>query len=554
MKYKYSIIIPVYNSEKYIINALKSVLDQKGSIEIIIIDDGSYDSTEKIVSNFIEHYKLHNIISYYKIPHQGVAVARNVGISKCRGDYLLFLDSDDEFFPNTLLAIDNYLKLHPVDLLKCVVKCFDKKKYDGRFDTVFFDSVTGLEALLNYCKSEKIFATPWSYIISVKFFRKTNLVFLENTVHEDYGLIPLLIYNAPLVSSINIPLYKYIKRKNSTITNNDKLLEINRMNDFLLHTYNLIDTFFEYDISEKNKLIIIDYFYNRMCIKYSHLNKDIKKLINEELIYIINEIVKTNNNLISKNINSIFQRYNYIDFPLEYKITIKAACQLAVNVFKKNLISIILGGSGGKNEIVDQCSDLDFYIILNNYAIKEIVSFTKKCDRFRIHIGITAYSQEELRLGWIDGKTKVMFYEKNNYHVNPTLYGEDIQKMINYSEVRQNDQRNLPNILHECRRMRIDVINGKVEINKKYIKKLLVLIKCFLNVKNIFSYGYKRVLCDFKTYIKRIDKNSIILTNIADFDIISAVKNPLEMKKESLSFGQNILEYISEQLKEDKDE
>lgn len=75
-----------------------------------------------------------------------------------------------------------------------------------------------------------------------------------------------------------------------------------------------------------------------------------------------------------------------------------------------------------------------------------------------------------------------------------------------------------------------------------------------MNVKNIFSYGYKRVLYYLKTYIKQIDKNSIILINIADFDIISSVKKTVERKKESLSFGQNILEYISEQLKEDKDE
>ena len=97
----------------------------------------------------------------------------------------------------------------------------------------------------------------------------------------------------------------------------------------------------------------------------------------------------------------------------------------------------------------------------------------------------------------------------------------------------------------------IAIINNKVSIDKKYLKKLLVLIKCFLNTKRIFSFGYERVLNDLKKYLKEIGKINT-LTKIADFDIIYAIKNPIEVQHNILFFGETVLALISEELKEDK--
>lgn len=90
---KYSVIIPVYNAEKTLARCLESVLAQKrNDIEVVIVNDGSSDSSEKIISNFLETNE--NIVYIYQ-ENAGVSRARNVGLESAKGEYIVFLDSDD---------------------------------------------------------------------------------------------------------------------------------------------------------------------------------------------------------------------------------------------------------------------------------------------------------------------------------------------------------------------------------------------------------------------------------------------------------------------------
>ncbi|WP_254904749.1 glycosyltransferase family 2 protein [Clostridium tyrobutyricum] len=90
-----SVIIPMYNSEKYIEITIKSILNQTyDNIEIIIIDDGSVDKSAFIVKEMINKYKNHKIYYFYQ-NNSGVSCARNTGIKKSKGKYIAFIDSDD---------------------------------------------------------------------------------------------------------------------------------------------------------------------------------------------------------------------------------------------------------------------------------------------------------------------------------------------------------------------------------------------------------------------------------------------------------------------------
>ena len=92
-----SVIIPTYNCDRYIVQAIKSVLEQQNcSCEILVIDDGSTDSTEEVLIPYSDR------IRYIKQKNQGVAAARNHGIASARGSLIAFLDADDYFFPGKL--------------------------------------------------------------------------------------------------------------------------------------------------------------------------------------------------------------------------------------------------------------------------------------------------------------------------------------------------------------------------------------------------------------------------------------------------------------------
>lgn len=102
-----SVIIPTFNRANFIERAIRSVLAQTyRNIEVVVIDDGSSDATQEIVSKYEE-------IKYFKIENSGVSFARNFGVSKCLGGYIAFLDSDDEWVPDKIELQLNYLSENP---------------------------------------------------------------------------------------------------------------------------------------------------------------------------------------------------------------------------------------------------------------------------------------------------------------------------------------------------------------------------------------------------------------------------------------------------------
>lgn len=117
-----SIIIPCYNSEKFINNCLNCLRNQTlKDFEVIFVDDGSDDNTLKLLNEF--NFENKKVIS---IDHKGPAEARNVGIENSEGEYIWFVDSDDIFEYNAVEVITNYLKESDADLLRFRYKINDK--------------------------------------------------------------------------------------------------------------------------------------------------------------------------------------------------------------------------------------------------------------------------------------------------------------------------------------------------------------------------------------------------------------------------------------------
>lgn len=114
---KYSIIIPVYNSVKYLAGCLDSVVGQSGDAEIILVDDGSSDGSAEVCVKYAEN---HDNVRVYQNKHIGAGGARNFGVSKAAGDYIIFVDSDDKLSDGFL---DN----------------FERSNVDKNADIIFFE-------------------------------------------------------------------------------------------------------------------------------------------------------------------------------------------------------------------------------------------------------------------------------------------------------------------------------------------------------------------------------------------------------------------------------
>ena len=109
MKDLISVIIPTYNRASTIVRAVESVLNQTYSnIELIVVDDGSTDETNQLLSPYI----LNRSVTYHKFENSGVAGARNIGAALARGNWLAFLDSDDEWLLNKLTEQMDFLSTH----------------------------------------------------------------------------------------------------------------------------------------------------------------------------------------------------------------------------------------------------------------------------------------------------------------------------------------------------------------------------------------------------------------------------------------------------------
>lgn len=116
IKLKYSVIIPVYNSEKTISKCLDSLLYQiPNDAELLVINDGSTDESGKICGRYEAKYPE---VHYYEIENGGVSIARNIGLDKAVGKYILFVDSDDFVEPQYWQIIDSFINQYRPDMLQ----------------------------------------------------------------------------------------------------------------------------------------------------------------------------------------------------------------------------------------------------------------------------------------------------------------------------------------------------------------------------------------------------------------------------------------------------
>lgn len=261
-----SIIITAYNAEKTIEKCLNSILDTKyNDYEIILVNDGSIDNTEKVIELFAS-----DKIKYYKKKNTGVADSRNFGIDKAKGDYITFVDSDDYVASNYFEGIDKYIN-EDVDIIKrkgIIVKENKEEKIKG----ATFNITTGEDAFNKLCFTDIYLDTLWSYIIKKSLLIDNNLFFEKDRYHEDFGLLPLLILKANKMVSLDDGIYYYVQTDNSIMREKNIDKTIKKAKDALYHYDNILETIESYDLSKFTKENVRIYCTNAILLKVNELN------------------------------------------------------------------------------------------------------------------------------------------------------------------------------------------------------------------------------------------------------------------------------------------
>ena len=204
---KKTVIIPVYNAEKTICRCLDSLLLQPHSnTEILLIDDGSTDSSESICRSYVG---THRDVYYFKKANGGVSSARNFGLDHASGDYVLFVDSDDYVADNYLATIDSVLSDYDYDLVQLSNYIENKETIITRSRKDFHATNRG--ELLPYLMKmlhQKRSNQPWAKVYKRSIIQENGIRFPEEIeIGEDRAF---LIYYSFYISSFcvsSIPVY-----------------------------------------------------------------------------------------------------------------------------------------------------------------------------------------------------------------------------------------------------------------------------------------------------------------------------------------------------------
>lgn len=278
-----SIIIPVYNVEKYLRECLDSVINQTyKKLQIIIVDDGSTDNSGKICDEYAERDDRITVIHQ---KNQGAGAAKNAGLKLIIGNYFALIDSDDYIELNMYEKMIEYILNYNVD----VVQCKYKKIY---VDSVSSGNFSISKDTARKLSSEKYLLeilNDWRYSIFWNKLFKSNL--LESNIQfpvgrkiDDEFFTYKLISRADYVLNVNDAFYNYRMRSSSVMNSNNNDRLINDRLDCFIERYNFI-------------------VQNRPSLKkayYAHLS--------ELLLFYRNQVVDEN---ITNKINSLIENYPY---------------------------------------------------------------------------------------------------------------------------------------------------------------------------------------------------------------------------------------------------
>ena len=216
---KVSIVVPVYNVERYLARCLDSILSQTlADIEIICINDGSTDESLSILK---EYAKRDDRIVVVSQENKGVSAARNVGIEIAKGEYISFIDSDDWVAPNFIEKLYETAVKNNADISACgIIRCRKHYKipllvYDKSVVTANYNKKLELADIPTYCY-------VWNKLYRKEALQNSNIRFETGRIYEDVLFTPHILYYTKVFATVPDTNYYYYRHKNTIVKTRNK--------------------------------------------------------------------------------------------------------------------------------------------------------------------------------------------------------------------------------------------------------------------------------------------------------------------------------------------
>jgi glycosyltransferase involved in cell wall biosynthesis len=211
---KFSIIVPIYKVEKYIHKCIESLINQTyKNIEILLIDDGSPDQCPKICD---EYAAQHDYVYVYHKKNRGLSDARNYGLARANGEFIIFVDSDDYIDIDSCYRFNKILEENSqIDVLASNSRVFGNVEQNDEMYTIFDGVISGESFLKEQFKKNTMYVTAWRNIYRRSFLLNNKLLFKFGILHEDEQWTPRVFLNAENVLVTDFVFYNHNIRQGS---------------------------------------------------------------------------------------------------------------------------------------------------------------------------------------------------------------------------------------------------------------------------------------------------------------------------------------------------
>lgn len=287
-----SVVVPIYNVEKYLPACIESILRQTYKyIEIILVDDGSTDTCPQICDQF----SLKD--SRIKVIHKkngGLSDARNIGMNLAKGKFITFVDSDDLLDCKFIEDLLNAMILNGADIAFCDYCKIDENcvsKADNSIGNVIkFSNIECLENLY-IPKSHGMEFVAWGKLYKLDLFKKNKISYPKGKIHEDTFTTYKLCYYANKVVFVDAPRYYYRIRSGSIMSSKFNKTRLNKLEA----TKEACSFFLEKDESKLLKLAFNDFLHSTLsiyCEMYHGLDKKEFRKLKYKLISVLKMTLK----------------------------------------------------------------------------------------------------------------------------------------------------------------------------------------------------------------------------------------------------------------------